>query len=156
MAKKRSPRNNLPPPGLSEALRQFNQGKYNIYNCRLSGDGEMVDIYKDDALEERAIKVGLKSFVAGEKGGKQPKRRTGIEAAIREAQKKTPGISASALWNKLLRYGELKPLSIGGYSIYGGDDNNELVQIDDRSDSARYIRFRTFKDYFSRLKKETQ
>jgi len=163
MAKKQSPQKTTIPPTLARKLITP-PGKYDTVMWRLSDDGKMVDIYKIDfskELKRQIFEVGLKQLRAAEKGGKQPKVRTGIALAIAWGLHSYPDTSSRGLWNRLARFVEMEPLRIKAdgvkYEIYGTDDKR-LAEVrtgedEETDDRCKYLKFRAFQTYFSRLKK---
>ena len=163
MSKKQTLRKITVPP---EVLRKLTSppGKYDTLWRHLSDDGTMVDIYKiefSEELKRQIFEVGLKQLRAAEKGGKQPKVRIGIALAIAWGLHHYPNMSSRELWIRLMRFGELEPLRIkedgARYDIYGTDDERiaevRIGEDGETDDRVKYLRFRAFQTYFSRLKK---
>lgn len=180
MAKKRPP-DKSPVREWKDALAAIGSGRPSGSPSRQSTDGSgrrLAPIYGDDILMteekiegegvevwavppkeyDRLAEIGLRVSVLGGEGGRHPKKRIGIELAIRGRLAKAPGLSARALWDQFMRYSEVAPLHAGEYVIYGINadmevNNQELAQDGGSNDKVQYLKFRAFKDYVSRVKK---
>jgi|GEM_PF-5344957 len=147
-------RSDLRNPHLSEKKREFHLSQFELHMGELA---KMATTWKMKfRWEEKVLKHGNLGK-GGSKGGKHEKRRLGIEQAIRDRLAKPP-LSARALWDQLIRYTEEEPLHVGDYAISGIDadkwiEDQKLLQDGGPSDSAKYLKFRAFKNYVSRLKK---
>lgn len=151
-----SARSALRKTHLPEKARRWYESQLHRYTwefAEVSTTAKMKFRWEEKVLKHRRLGEG------GSKGGGHEKRRLGIEQAIRGRLTKSPGLSARALWDQLMRYREEAPLHVEDYEIYGIDvdkdpDDQKLVQFGVPTGEAKYLKFRSFKDYVSRLKKE--
>jgi hypothetical protein len=80
-----------------------------------------------------------------------PKRKEGLDAAVRHLRRKEPRATAGELWDRLGRYSEKKPLRVEGFHVW--QEGKRVFQKDEdgRVQSVTFETFRT--EYASPRKK---
>jgi len=90
------------------------------------------------------VQEGLAAVERRKRGGRAPKKREGIQAAVNQMHAADPGLTAKAAWRKIPKKPE-PPMRVPGYEIHRDDER--VWQVDGRTGRRLSIKFSTFRDY---------